>query len=74
MCAAQRASIAAPLDPAGRRCAVSAFLQFFRSPRGGVATWTDGRRLYLTGGKYSEERGGETRFIYSNDVWAMERV
>lgn len=42
------------------------------SPRGGVATWTDGRRMYLTGGKYSRDAGGEHIFIYSNDVWAME--
>lgn len=40
------------------------------SPRGGVATWTDGRRLYLTGGKYSHVVDGEHRFVYSNDVWA----
>ena len=44
------------------------------SPRGGVATWTDGQRLYLTGGKYSREVGGEWQFEYSNDVWAMERA
>lgn len=44
------------------------------SPRGGVATWTDGARMYLTGGKYSREIDGEWRFEYSNDVWAMERA
>jgi hypothetical protein len=44
------------------------------SPRGGVATWTDGARMYLTGGKYSREVGGEWQFEYSNDVWAMERA
>lgn len=44
------------------------------SPRGGVATWTDGTRMYLTGGKYSRERNGEWEFEYSNDVWAMERA
>jgi|UPI0008310C4B hypothetical protein len=44
------------------------------SPRGGVATWTDGARMYLTGGKYSREIGGEWQFEYSNDVWAMERA
>ena len=43
------------------------------SPRGGVAAWTDGARLFVTGGKYSVRRGGEQVFIYSNDVWAMRR-
>lgn len=41
------------------------------SPRGGVAAWTDGQSLFITGGKYSVERNGETEFIYSNDVWRM---
>lgn len=43
------------------------------SPRGLPATWTDGRRLYVTGGKYStpDPATGEQRFTYSNDVWAM---
>lgn len=43
------------------------------SPRGGVAAWTHGQSLYMTGGKYSVEHGGETSFIYSNDVWRMRR-
>jgi hypothetical protein len=43
------------------------------SPRGGVAPWTDGRDLYLTGGKYSTEKNGEHAFVYSNDVWRMRR-
>jgi hypothetical protein len=42
------------------------------SPRGGVGTWSDGRRMYLTGGKFSREIDGEWQFEYSNDVWAME--
>ncbi len=41
------------------------------SPRGGVAAWTDGQFLFITGGKYSVERDGETTFLYSNDVWRM---
>lgn len=41
------------------------------SPRGGVAVWTDGDALYMTGGKYSEVVDGETVFIYHNDVWRM---
>lgn len=43
------------------------------SPRGGVAVWTDGRNLYVTGGKYSYVKNGETVFVYSNDVWRMRR-
>ena len=44
------------------------------SPRGAVATWSDGEALYLTGGKYSRPRpGGGQEFIYSNDVWRMTR-
>lgn len=43
------------------------------SPRGGVAAWVHGQFLYMTGGKYSVEHLGETRFIYSNDVWRMRR-
>lgn len=41
------------------------------SPRGGVAAWTDGASLYVTGGKYSTVQNGETVFAYSNDVWVM---
>lgn len=44
------------------------------SPRGGIATWTDGQSLFVTGGKYSVERNGETTFVYSNDVWRMRRA
>lgn len=43
------------------------------SPRGGVAAWTNGADLFITGGKYSTEKGGETIFVYSNDVWRMRR-
>lgn len=41
------------------------------TPRGGVAVWVSGDSLYMTGGKYSRVEGGETVFIYSNDVWRM---
>lgn len=41
------------------------------SPRGAVATWIFGERLYMTGGKYSVTENGELKFIYSNDVWYM---
>jgi hypothetical protein len=41
------------------------------SARGGVAVWTDGRSLFLTGGKSSRVEHGETIFTYNNDVWRM---
>jgi len=44
------------------------------SPRGAVAVWTDGASLYMTGGKYSTIEGGESLFVYHNDVWRMQRV
>jgi hypothetical protein len=43
------------------------------SPRGGIGAWASGDALYITGGKYSVERNGEHVFIYSNDVWRMDR-
>lgn len=43
------------------------------SPRGGIGPWTDGKALYITGGKYSVERNGEITFSYNNDVWRMSR-
>jgi hypothetical protein len=43
------------------------------SPRGGVAAWTNGPDLFITGGKYSYEKAGEPVFVYSNDVWRMRR-
>ncbi len=43
------------------------------SPRGGVAAWVFGDKLYMTGGKSSHTENGEIKFVYSNDVWAMER-
>lgn len=43
------------------------------SPRGGVAVWTSGPDLFVTGGKYSYQKDGRTTFVYSNDVWRMRR-
>jgi len=43
------------------------------SPRGAVAVWVFGDRLFLTGGKSSYLENGETKFVYSNDVWAMSK-
>lgn len=43
------------------------------SPRGAVAAWVFGDRLLMTGGKSSYVERGETKFVYSNDVWALEK-
>lgn len=43
------------------------------SPRGGAATWVFNGKLYMTGGKYSVTENGQIRFIYSNDVWVMNK-
>lgn len=43
------------------------------SPRGGVAVWVFDGKLFLTGGKSSHLENGEIKFVYSNDIWAMER-
>jgi len=43
------------------------------SPRGAVAVWTFGGKLFMTGGKYSYMKNGEPVFVYSNDVWAMSK-
>jgi hypothetical protein len=44
------------------------------SARGGMATWTDGTRMLMTGGKSSHVENGETLFEYSNDAWEMRKV
>ncbi len=43
------------------------------SPRGGSAAWVFEGKLYMTGGKYSVTENGQITFIYSNDVWVMEK-
>jgi hypothetical protein len=43
------------------------------TPRGAVAVWTFGGKLFMTGGKYSYMKNGEPVFVYSNDVWAMSK-
>ena len=43
------------------------------SPRGAVAVWVFDEKLFLTGGKSSYVENGETKFVYSNDVWKMEK-
>ncbi|MFT3806504.1 hypothetical protein [Arenimonas sp.] len=44
------------------------------TPRGGAAAWVFDGKLWMTGGKYSITENGQIRFIYSNDVWTMEKV
>lgn len=44
------------------------------TPRGAVAVWVFDNKLFMTGGKYSYVENGETKFVYSNDVWAMNKV
>ncbi|MGC4099940.1 Kelch repeat-containing protein [Ferruginibacter sp.] len=42
------------------------------SPRGGIAATVFNNKIYITGGKY----GGtpdHTEFIYSNDIWALQK-
>jgi hypothetical protein len=45
------------------------------TPRGGVAAVVFKDKIYLTGGKYGglEENGTTTEFVYSNDLWALEK-
>lgn len=43
------------------------------SPRGAVAAWVFDGKLFMTGGKSSHTENGDIKFVYSNDVWAMER-
>lgn len=42
------------------------------SPRGGVAACVHQGKLYLTGGKYGG-LGNDPVFVYSNDVWVLEK-
>ena len=43
------------------------------SPRGAVAAWVFGGRLFMTGGKFSREENADIKFVYSSDVWALSR-
>jgi hypothetical protein len=42
-------------------------------PRGAPAVCVANGKLYITGGKYSVTENGTQKFIYRNDVWALER-
>lgn len=44
------------------------------TPRGAVAAWVFDGRMYVTGGKYSFVADGETRFVYSNDIWSLDKI
>lgn len=46
------------------------------TPRGGIAATVFNGKLYMTGGKYGGFKKGttETEFVYSNDVWVLEKV
>ncbi|HMT08110.1 MAG TPA: hypothetical protein PKA82_08905 [Pyrinomonadaceae bacterium] len=44
------------------------------SPRGGVAAWNFGGKLFMTGGKSSHTENGEIKFVYSNDVWSLDTL
>jgi hypothetical protein len=43
------------------------------SPRGGIAATVFKNKLYMTGGKYGGTPN-HTEFIYSNDVWVLEKT
>jgi hypothetical protein len=43
------------------------------SARGGIAAAVFNGKLYMTGGKYGGLKNGETEFVYSNDVWLLEK-
>lgn len=44
------------------------------SPRGAVAAWVHNEKMFMTGGKSSHTENGQIKFVYSNDVWSMEKV
>ena len=43
------------------------------TPRGAVAVWVNHGKLFMTGGKSSYVENGTTKFVYSNDVWALSK-
>lgn len=44
------------------------------TPRGGIAACVFKGKLYMTGGKYGGFKNGQTEFVYSNDVWSLEKM
>lgn len=44
------------------------------SPRGGIAACIYNDKIFMTGGKYGgPDIAGHTEFVYSNDVWSLEK-
>ena len=44
------------------------------SPRGGIAACIFKGKIFMTGGKYGGPGiTGQTEFVYSNDVWSLEK-
>ncbi|HMU10677.1 MAG TPA: hypothetical protein PKC54_11750 [Ferruginibacter sp.] len=44
------------------------------SPRGGMAACVYNDKVFMTGGKYGgPDIAGQTEFVYSNDVWSLEK-
>ncbi len=43
------------------------------SPRGGIAACVHRGKIYMTGGKYGGQDPNHPDFVYSNDVWVLER-
>jgi hypothetical protein len=44
------------------------------SPRGGIAACVFKDKIFMTGGKYGGPGiAGQTEFVYSNDVWSLEK-
>ncbi|MBC7874028.1 MAG: hypothetical protein H7Y01_08530 [Ferruginibacter sp.] len=43
------------------------------TPRGGIAAVVFNGNLYMTGGKYGGFNNGQIEFVYSNDVWMLEK-
>jgi hypothetical protein len=45
------------------------------SPRGGIAACIYQDKIFMTGGKYGGPGiAGQTEFVYSNDVWSLEKT
>jgi hypothetical protein len=45
------------------------------SPRGGIAACIFQGKIFMTGGKYGGPGiAGQTEFVYSNDVWSLEKI
>ncbi|HSU26927.1 MAG TPA: hypothetical protein VLJ68_00985 [Chitinophagaceae bacterium] len=44
------------------------------TPRGGIAATIHNGKIFMTGGKYGGPGiAGQTEFVYSNDVWSLEK-